>query len=334
MKQYNDKYKNVFYENKNWRLYDETTTTSLDALYSETQIKLIELIEKYNFKIFYFTCKPATNYKLIINNQSIDLETEDVKNIKMLQTEDLFYIYKNRLCEVFYSFLKLDEENNYYFDFMLVVNNKFELNNIYNHKFKTFKIISVKEILYQELTFEFIQSIYEKRVITDNNCAPIHDKEYYDLNKIMYKFEDYVKNYKNNSLDFDHQEYINFNSFYFYKRFDQKKYAKNCFKLLCSQIWSIDQIFYKEENNYGYRITYKEKYDLNPSFLTNFAELINCYSIDLKNNDKKIKKEFYTYSSLSDNFVDQGILCFSFLVDYFNEKKINFDGLEVIKKYE
>ena len=51
-KQYNDKYTNIIYEDKHRRLYDELTTDSYTAFFSETQIKLIELIEKYDFKIF------------------------------------------------------------------------------------------------------------------------------------------------------------------------------------------------------------------------------------------------------------------------------------------
>ena len=141
MKQFNNKYKNVFYENNNWRFYDENTTNSFDALYSETQIKFIELIEKYNFKIFYFTNKPATKNKLIIKNNCIDLSGNDVKQIKINQSADFFYIYKNKICEVFYSFLKLDINNNYYFDFIIVVNKNFDLNSLYNYNFKSIKII-------------------------------------------------------------------------------------------------------------------------------------------------------------------------------------------------
>ena len=334
MFKYNNKYSNVFYEEKNWRLYNELTTTSLDALYSETQIKLIELIEKYDFKIFYFNCKPATNNKLIINNKFINLDSEDVNKIKINQTEDFYYIYKNKICEVFYSFLKLDNKNNYYFDFMLVVNKNFNLNDIYNYRFKSIKIESVKEILINDLTFELIQNIFEKRVITINNCGPSHDKEYYNLREVGYGFDNFMKEFKNNSLDFDYNEYLNFNSFHFFKKFDQERCAKGCFKLLCSQIWTVDRVFFKEKNKYGLRIDYTETYNINTAFLTNFAELVNCVSIDLSKKDELVKEVYYTYSCLRDNFRNQGILEVGFHKEYMDNKKPDFNNLIIIEKNE
>ena len=335
MKQYNDKYKNVWYEGKSWRLYNENTTTSLDALYSEIQIKLIELVEKYNFKIFYFTCQPATFNKLNVDsNGFIDLETENVKKIKENQSKDFYFLYKNQICEVFYSFLKLDKNKNYYFDFMVVVNDNFKLNDLYLHKFKTVKIINVSEINLKDITFDFIQSIYKKRIFTVNNCAPINDKNFYNLNELEYDYKDFSNNYKNGSMDFDYEEYANYNSFYFYSKYNQDLYAKNLFKLLSSQIWSLDSYFYKEKNKYGLRLTYKEKYDLNSSFLTNFAELVGCINVELKNDNVILNHEYYSYSCLSDNISDQSLILTSFNIEYLQNKKINFNNLKIENKYE
>lgn len=333
MKQYNNKYKNVFYENKNWRLYDENCTNSYDSLFSETQIKLIELIETFNFKIFYFTCKPATENKLIINDGYIDLTGNDIKKIKSNQSEDFFYFYKNQICEVFYSFLKLDN-NNYYFDFMLVVNQNFDLNSVYNYNFKSIKIESIKEIHLNEISFEWVQSIFEKRVVTYNNCVPIQDKDYYDLSSLEYGYENYAKDFKNNLMDFEHDEYLNFDSFLYYKKFDQNKYATKVFKLLSSHIWSLDYRFYKEKNKYGYRIEYKETFDLNSPFLTNFAELVGCFSLTFNNNEVNTNKKHYTYCCLLDNLMDQGITLNGFNIEYLKNKPINFDNLKIINKYE
>ena len=334
MKQFNNKYKNVFYENNNRRFYDENTTNSFDALYSETQIKFIELIEKYNFKIFYFTNKPATKNKLIIKNNCIDLSGNDVKQIKINQSADFFYIYKNKICEVFYSFLKLDINNNYYFDFIIVVNKNFDLNSLHNYNFKSIKIVNVEEIFLEKITFNWVKSIFEKRAITLNNCVPIQDKNFYNLNKLNYGVENYIRNIKNNADNFDDEEYANFNSFFFYKQFNQHKYAKKLFSLLSSQIWSLDRHLYKEKNKHGFRISYNEIYNINSSFLTNFAELVNCFSAEINNNNFLLNKEHYTYCCLSDNTMDQGIILISFNLEYLKNKKIDFDNLKIIDKYE
>lgn len=337
MKQYNNKYKNVFYENKNLRLYDENCTNSYDSLFSETQIKLIELIETFNFKIFYFTCKPATENKLIINDGYIDLMGNDIKKIKSNQSEDFFYFYKNKICEVFYSFVKLDDNNNYYFDFMLVVNQNFDLNSVYNYNFKSIKIKSIKEVYLNEISFEWVQYIFEKRVVTYNNSTPIPNESHYNLSNLNYGLKNYENNIKMGSSNFDYEEYTNFNSFYYYKQFDQNRSVIELFSLLSSQIWSMDRFFYKEKNKYGLRISYYELYNLNSPFLTNFAELAGGFSVNFNNNgDNKINfnKMDYTYCSLSDNTIDQGIILISYSPIYLNNKKIDFDNLEIINKNE
>ena len=136
------------YENVYQRFYNEVETNSYEILYSETQIKLIELVEKYDFKIFYINCKPKSKLKLFFGkSEYVSLNNKEVMLTKKMLSEDLYYLYKNKLFEVIYTIPKINEQDNYYFNMLLVVNNNFDLNLLYNYNFNIIKINSVQQIL-------------------------------------------------------------------------------------------------------------------------------------------------------------------------------------------
>lgn len=312
-KQYNNYYTNVIYENKQWRLYDENTTDSYTALYSETQIKLIKLIEKYNFKVFYFNCAPKNSLKIKFKKlEHADLNSNEVMLIKKMLSDDLYYLYKNQFFEVKYTLPKINNSNNYYFDMILVVNGSFNLNLLYEHNFNLIKINSVQQIIKENITYEWVEKKFNSRQIF-HNSYPSSDKNYiknyYDLRGVNLSCENYIKNnnIKDNRYDWD--EYQNASSFHFYLNFNQNWYVKNCFMLLDMQIWSFDTQYVKIKNNFGYLIRCLEKYEINSAFLTNFIELAGGVSVGVDaEKNVKIKKEYYTYCSLADNFDDQHIM--------------------------
>lgn len=312
-KQFNEHYKNIIYENKNWRLYDENTTDSYTALYSETQIKLIELIEKHDFKVFYFNCMPKTELKINFKKSEwVDLDDNNVMLVKKMLSEDLYYLYKNQLFEVIYTFPKLNNKNYYYFDMLIIVNKNFDLNFLYNYNFNLISINSVQQIPKENIIYEWVEKKFNNRQIFHNN-SPHHDESYinnyYDLYKVDLSYENFVKNnnIKNDKWEWD--EYKNASSLHFYKNFNQNLYVKNCFMLLDMQIWSFDKQYVKINNDFGYFITDWERYDINSGFVTNFIELAggSYVNIDAEKNIE-IKKEYYTYCSLRDNFDDQYIM--------------------------
>lgn len=313
-KQYNEHYLNVIYENKQIRLYDELTTNSYTALYSETQIKLIELIEKYNYKIFYIFTKSKSNLKISFKEpEYLNLNDENTIKIKKLLSEDMYYLYENQLFEVIYTFPKLNNNNNYYFDMLLVVSDNFDLNKINNYNFNLINIKNIQQIDISTITYNWVEKIFSNRAFF-HNCAPIDDEDYFDdyynLDKISLSYDDFKKNYNGDKYSIL-EKYHNVSSPIYYGNFNQNKYVKNCFMLLDCQIWSLDKYYIKVKNNSGARVFYLELYDINSGFITNFAELVGCSSIDIKNSKKnniKIIKEHCTHSSVRDNFYDQCIM--------------------------
>lgn len=312
--QYNKYYTNVIYEGKHRRLYDEFTTDSFTALYSETQIKLIEMIEKYKFKIFYISTKPKSNLVISFKRpEYVNLNDNSVINIKKLLSEDIYYFYENKLFEIIYTFPKLNKNNNYSFNILLVVNDSFNLNSLYNYNFNLIEIYNIQPIKVEIISYDWVKNIFEKRNFFHNR-ARINDedyiKNYYSLKETNLSVDDFIKNYNNNNEDFDWKKYRNMASIISCKNFNQNLYVKNSFMFLDTQIWSFDREYFKIKNSLGITIDYLEIYNVNAPFITNFAEIIGCKSINsnsLKSDTPQIIAEYCTYCCLSDNYYDQCI---------------------------
>lgn len=180
-KQYNDKYKNIIYNGYPRRWYDETTTDSLEALYSETQIKIIELVEKFNFKIFYISCSAKTFYEinyLDLDLNFIDLNSNDAQTVKNLLGDDMYYLYEHEIFEVLYKIPYLNKKNNYYYNMLILTKNNSFLNKIYNHNFNLINIESVTNINVDQITFIFIQNLFKDK-FNFMNIIPSQDKDFY-----------------------------------------------------------------------------------------------------------------------------------------------------------
>ena len=331
-KQHNNKYKDVIYENCYRRLYDERFTSSFDAFYSETQIKLIEFIEKYNFKVFYITCTPKTKFQIkFVKPHEVDVDNIEVQTIKNLLSDDIYYLYENQLFEVLYTIPKLNNKNNYYFDIILVANNFFDLSKVYNYNFNLININSINTVGINNLSFEFIENTFNKKA-NFNNWAPFLDKDFYKWEKMSYDF--YLKNYCDNNYDnYDFRKHFNISSYFNEKNFNQNLYAKSCFKLLDMGIWTLDREHIIELNEFGSCVSYIHKYNMNPTFITNFAELVGgCISVKANNiqNEFELKSESCTYCSLLDNFSDQNIILGEFDKKVIKTGFIDIENLEKI----
>lgn len=145
------------------------------------------------------------------------------------------FLYKQNLFEVLYTIPKVTESTNYYFDFILVVNNLFDINKIYKNNFNLINIENVNQIHAEFITFDLIKSIFEKRTIL-YDYIPFDSSLYYDLSKINISTEKFIKEYNNNLKYYDIDQYINVNSKFFYKAFDQNKYIFSKFNILKTQI--------------------------------------------------------------------------------------------------
>ena len=335
MNQYNDKYINIIYEGKPRRLYNELTTNSYTALFSETQINLINLAEKFNFKVFYFKCSSKTNYKISFEKLNYaNIKDQNVQIIKKLLCDDLYYLYENCLYEVLFTIPKLNDKNNYYFDMLLVVNENFKINDVFYYNFNLINVIGINEIQKKNITYDWVESVFNSRVIFNDNLPDL-ENDYFIHNKIDLPYDEYVKFYKNGSDDFDFQEYMNVSSFIFYTNLNQNEYVKFRFNLLDMQIWSFDRIYVKEKNAFGFCCSYTEEYKIDSVFLTNFAELVGAVSV--KKNEKDLivfENDTCTYCSLSDNFNDQCIIDGNLNKESVKTGFANLENLEIKETWE
>lgn len=328
--QYNNKYSNVFYKDKWWHLYNENTTNSLDALYSETQIKWVELIQKCNCKIFYFTCSPKTKDKIFYNSDNnLDVNHPEVISIQNNQCEDLMYFYKNQLFEVIYTFPIINSNNNYHFNFVLIVKNDFNLNNVLKKSFNLININIFKEILISDINFDLISFLFEQRTCLED-YKNFLTKRNYDFSQNNISEKNFFK-ICTNKFEYDREEHLCINSQYFKHTFNQHLYVLDCFRFLSSQIWSFDRVYYKEyyKNNSMFMYMYNETYNINSLFLTNYAEIMGIAAVSFDensfNNKISISYPNYTYCSLSENFHDQDIM------DGSLSKKIDKYGFLILK---
>lgn len=303
--QYNKYYDNVLYESYWRRLYDENKTDSITCLYSEIQIKLIELSKKFNLSVYYIECSPKTSYKVsFISTDYVDIKCEDVKTIKSLLSKDFYFLYSEQLFEMIIKVPILNKNNNYYYDLILVIDSNFDINKFYIYKFNIINIKNIIKIESKNISFDFVKNIISKRTLF-NNWAPLFDNDRYKFDEMSDLY--YIKHYcGGDESKYDITEKLNISSFFLYKTWNQNLYVKNLSKLLDMKVWSFDRIYIKEINSKGCCISYISKYDTTFSFITNFAELVGCITAQVKkntNNDINIelKNNTCTYSCLIDN---------------------------------
>lgn len=350
-KKYKIKYKDVFQNNMWWRFYEDFGESGFNIgffiLYNETYLKWLELIEKYNFKIFYFKTSPKSNLKLSFIDlkpkniysieynwkeneknyrEGLDKDCKEVNNIKELQLYDLNYLYKIIIPEIFYIFPNVNKDNTYNFNFVIIVNENFNADNFSKTNFNLINIESFEELTELNITFEKVKTIFETRFILDNNITSF--KGTYKLPGISYK--EYIKAYKNNDkslADMDELRFLDGN--YMYKNFNQDLYLKDYFKLLCTQIWSLDEFYTKSVTNFGLKINKKNIYNVDSNILLKNRLEGSIIGKDKETGKLNIQKIEYDGFILSDCFIDLDLTGGLINKEYAKNGFIDFNNLKI-----
>lgn len=317
-------------------------------LYNETYLKWLELIEKYNFKIFYFKTSSKCSEKLIFDNlksknihcieynwkeneknykKSLNENCDKVKNIKNLQLIDLNYLYKIIIPEVLYIFPNVNKNNTYNFNFITIVNKNFDAISFCKTNFNLIKIESFEELTELNITFEKVKKIFEIRFILDDNSK--NCKETYKLPDISYK--EYIEIYKDGDesfADMDGLRFLSSNSMC--KNFNQDLYLKNYFKLLCTQIWSFDKIYTKSVDKFGLKINKKCIYSIDSNILLKNSLESSIVSKNQETVKFNIQKIEYDGFILSDCFQDLDSTGNSINKEYAKNGFVDFNKIKIV----
>jgi hypothetical protein len=156
---------------KGKRLYSEKFNNNIDMMQTEMYF-LFQHAFKQNYKIFYIHSKRNHNIRLseeelVFFKTSIKLEdvnlylkhnfSNEALEIKKLQYQDLLQLYnlaiKTDNIGSIFTYPKLDE-GFYCFDFLLIVKENFNLNDILDVNFNTIKVYSIVEYHSVTITIE------------------------------------------------------------------------------------------------------------------------------------------------------------------------------------
>jgi len=330
------KVKNIKYDNSkeiyDCRLYNEYNTDANFALYNETTLKLHELIEKFNFKVYYFKTKPSTNLKISLKKRNcIDVLDKDVKKIKFLQSNDFYYLYMNLFFEVFYFFPHIDSNNNYSYNFIVVVNQNFNIDKISKHNFNLVNIINFIELKKSDINFSFIEEIFENRTIIYNNTC--------DEGELWYSYDDlpsekeYFDFYGKEKLNLNFEQITNLKRIKHNRFFNQNLYCQFYFKLLCTHIISFGGEHYIEENKSGKTYARDDIYELNSMFFTNFHDIVDSKTVSIEDAIVTIKGSDYYGTCIWDNIYDQYISSVELSKEFVLNGFINFDNKKIVRNF-
>lgn len=330
------KVKNIKYDNSkeiyNCRLYNEYNTDANFALYNETTLKLYELIEKFNFKVYYFKTKSSTNLKIFLKKRScIDVLDNDVKKIKFFQANDLYYLYMNLFFEVLYFFPHIDNNNNYSYSFIVVVNQNFNIDKISKHNFNLVSILSFIELKKSDINFSFIEKIFESRTMINNNT--------YGEGEPWYKYDDlpsekeYFDFYGKEKLELNSEQIRNLERIKHNKLFNQNLYCQFYFKLLCTHIISFGREYHIEENKSGQTYARDDIYELNSMFFTNFHDIVDSKTAVTEDSIVTIKGSDYYGTCIWDNTYDQYISFVELSKEFVLNNFIDFDNKKIVKNF-
>lgn len=262
------------------------------------------------------------------NIPTLDLNHPETIQIKNLQCNDLYYLYINILFEIIYIIPKVNENNIYYYELVLIVNKNTNLNKILNYKFNLIELQSILPINTNNITYEFVKSLFilSGSEFNDN----VHSKEY-DFAKIQEDFEE-QKMMRDENLNLTHTEFqklIYLSSNKFDKIFDQNLFAKATFKNICLQIYSFDRFYRKHSDEYGFRYIDKSVYGLNFEFATNYFQNMGMVSVSLDKNNKPVYNPYdICISTMSLNFSALNLLQYTFSKEFVLNGFIDFDKVE------
>lgn len=291
-----------------------------------------ELIEKFNFKAYYFKTKPSTNLKFFLKKRNcIDALDKDVRKIKFLQSNDLYYLYMNLFFEVLYFFPHIDNNNNYSYNFIVVVNQNFNIDKISKHNFNLVNILNFIELKKSDINFSFVEKIFENKTIIYNNTCD-EGELWYEYNNLPNEKE-YFDFFGKEKLELNFEQIKNLERIKFNKFFNQNLYCHFYFKLLCTHIISFGSEHYIEENKSGQTYARNDIYELNSMFFTNFHNIVDSKTAFIEDNITIIKESDYYGTCILDNIYDQYISFAEFSKEFVLNGFINFDNKKIVKNF-
>ena len=221
-------YKNIFLENKEWRLYD-TSKYSCENIFHNEMGWFFEYMINQNLKIYYITCSPTHNviytdecygfFKSFKIDPENTIMPENLKKLRELQSNDLMYFYENLILESFYIISKI-KNNLYYYDMLICVKQDFDVNSFFKINFGTVKIESITPIFYENITYNYMQQIFDFEELSSYHFCNTLDNLFNEsiikanFNSDFKNFQEYkiLKNYEYeqteilNNINYQHND--------------------------------------------------------------------------------------------------------------------------------
>jgi len=186
-------------ELENGRVYNEFEITPVQAFYSELGLYFNQCIRE-GYNIYVFNNKPIHEIKF--SNEDIGyISTDPHKHREELFdyyfSENIKYIKKNQLkdyewllCENKFDFLisipNLDENNKYYYNFIIGTKDANKISNLINHEFNLIKLDSIQYLNQILFDIEFLEKLFKIKNIEnlDNVTTIFKNKDftYYEIN--------------------------------------------------------------------------------------------------------------------------------------------------------
>ena len=221
------------------RHYDNNIIDIEYVFLSEYRIFLINMFN-LNLKIFYIETIP--NHNLILKDSDFNFLNKcygdknfrknhfaKVKGYEMPQTTkilreyqsfDLMPFYDDLIAESLFVISKMTD-NLYHFNMVVCVKSELELQNYLKKKFKTVCIKNISNILIEDLTYSFMNSVFNFKELEIFQKTRVYDIDYHDYKYKFYdidfiekiNFENYKKYCFNNNIDFSNNPIYNWYKF-------------------------------------------------------------------------------------------------------------------------
>ena len=294
-------------ENKGLRLYNEALYGSDSALYSEFEV-FFNNLSNNNVSFYLLNNSPNTN--IILNqddfnylNQSREQRdnnkmvnySQNINLIKNNQLQDFWKIYNINGLEIWFVLPYLTEDNKYYYNLLIGLNNNGNIDDFLNLNLNLVKINSF-EYINNKISYEFFKSIFnfENFLFKDEEFTK-EERELIDNHEKLKLTEEYIEH--QNSLD-ESIAYMDKYNTIMPKWLEDKKQElqKKLFK-------KSDELF---DHRLGSSISFKKlSYHLyyydetiwkGTTFCTNFFELAGGGYVNVSENSSQIKQMGYVYA--------------------------------------
>jgi hypothetical protein len=223
-------HKNIVADGREWRLYD-TSKYGCENIFLNEVGWFFEYVVNNGLKIFYVKCSPKHN--IIYNGECVnffknkrssfnDVEMpENLKKLTKLQCEDLMYFYDNLILESFFIISKI-KDNIYYYDMIITVKNDFNVENFYKINFNTVSIETITPIFYENITYSYMQQIFNFDELDFYGFYNVLDQKYYDImcNPIHKELEEYkfFKKFEHEQFELGNNQMQHNNPLYWHYR--------------------------------------------------------------------------------------------------------------------